>query len=182
MSSSLRPLRPKRRVHCGLVIPLPLQCVLCSILLIFKLVQSPVDFVFFHLPLLLRGTLGTISLVIVIIFLALERVLSGLPFRIKSIIRGILRPIVVLFRSVNWLRHRSWGSWTVLPRRYLGSGLLRFDLAGTQRGRSSPDSRKIYLHDASLTHLDIGYPHLIGNSRGSNHHLMLARRQNSLDR
>src|SRR5271165_35601 len=182
MSSSLRPLRPKRRVHCGLVIPLPLQCVLCSILLIFKLVQSPVDFVFFHLPLLLRRTLGTISLVIVIIFLALERVLSSLPLGVKSIIRGILRPIVVLFRTVDRLRHRSRGSWTVLPLRYLGSGLLRLDLPGTQRGSGSPDSREIYLHDASLPHLDIGHPHLIGNSRGSNHHLMPARRKNSLDR
>src|SRR5271165_4914786 len=182
MSSSLRPQRPKRRAHCGLVIPLPLQCVLRSILLIIKLVQSPVDFVFFHLPLLLRGTLGVISLVIVIIFLALERVLSSLPLGVKSIIRGILRPIVVLFRTVDRLRHRSRGSWTVLPWRYLESGLLRFDLPGNQRCSGSPDSREIYLHDASLTHLDIGQPHLIGNSRCSNHHLMTTRQKNALDR
>src|SRR5260370_19215408 len=59
-----------------LIIPLPLHCVLRGIFLIIKLVQSPVDLVFFHLPPLFRGTLGMISLIIVIVFLALERILS----------------------------------------------------------------------------------------------------------
>jgi hypothetical protein len=67
-------------------VPLAFQGALSPVFLIVELVQPMFDFVLFRLPSLFGRTLRMIDLIVVVVSLAFQRILSGIPFGIKPVI------------------------------------------------------------------------------------------------